>query len=298
MPASPPPPTLKPTTSRGPDIALVCTYDEIADRAQAVRALLIELDIRLHPGSALANMLREAERVARDFRVGDPLHDPAGLIRTAHANRVASAILDVGREPGARECLRRMTGGGLDLSARGASQDKDALWEIELAARLRLHGLLVNFAEPDLVIDIAGTRYPIACKKVHSERGVEAQMRKGVKQLTAFGAPGLVAFDVSDLTPANSILVSPDSRVAGDHLADLNRDFIDRNQRRLDRYVADGRCHGVLVTTSVVADLQASSQRLNNYSQATLWTLSPPHQPTSPAFHAIVAQLQRNLAGG
>lgn len=148
-----------------------------------------------------------------------------------------------------------------------------------------------------LVITIGSERYPVACKKVHSERGVEAQMRKGVKQLAAFGAPGLVAFDVSDLTPANSIFVSTDTRTAGDQLADINRDFVARNQRKLDRFVADGRCHGVLVTTSVVADLAASAPGLNNFSQTTIWTLSPPHQPTSPTFHAIVAQLQRNLPG-
>src|SRR5690606_16882739 len=113
-----------------------------------------------------------------------------------------------------------------------------------------------DFSDPDLVINLACERYPVACKKIHSERGVEAQMRKGVQQLARFGAPGLVAFNADDLTPANSIFVSRDTRTAGDHLADLNRDFVDRNQRVLERYVADGRCHGILVTTSIVADLQ------------------------------------------
>lgn len=293
MTASTSPPTFESTVKRGPDFALVSTYDEIAASAQAVRALLDELNIRLHRDSALGKMLRDAERVARDFREGNPLHEPGEPLRIGHANRVSSAILDVGRDAGARECLRRMTGGGLELAARGPAQEKDALWEIELAAWLRRHGLPVDFAEPDLVIDIANERYPIACKKVHSERGVEAQMRKGVKQLAAFGAPGLVAFDVGDLTLANSIIVRPDSRTAGDHLADLNREFIVRNERRLERYIADGRCHGVLVTTSVVADLEASAQRLNNFSQTTVWTLPAPRQPTAPAFHAVVAQLQR-----
>lgn len=114
MTASTPPPTLASTTKRGPDFALVSTYDEIATRAQAVRALLDEIGVRLHPGSALGKMLRDAERVAKDFREGNSLHRADGLIRLGCANRVAAAILKVGRAPGALECLRRMTGGGLD----------------------------------------------------------------------------------------------------------------------------------------------------------------------------------------
>lgn len=287
-------PILTTSTQRGADIQLTSTYDEIAALSQQVLDLLTQEKINLHRNSALGVLLREAKRQAATYSANEPLEDFAGLVRTAHANRVASAILGLGREPGARECLRRVASGTLDLSDRTTSHSKDALWEIELAYLFKRNRFKVEIAEPDLVINVSGERYPVACKKIYSEKGVEAQMRKGVKQLTKFGVPGLVAFNIDDLTPEHSIFISIDARVAGDHLANMNRDFIDRHRRVFDRYVADGRCHGVLVTTNVVADLQKAQQRLNTYAQTTIWTLSMPHTPKSQAFHLVVAQLQKS----
>jgi hypothetical protein len=287
---------VSPTIDRGVDIQEVSTYVEIASKGQSVRELLSDLGIRLHRDSALSVLLREADRVARDFACGRPLHSKDALIHAAHANRVASAILAVGREPGALECLRRMTGGVLNLLERSTSAGKDALWEIELIGKLRMLGLPAEPAEPDIVIKSLGERYPVSCKKVHSERGVEAQMRKAVKQLERFGAPGLVAFNIDDLTPARSVFVSPNARAAGDRLAELNRAFVDRHQRVLERFVVEGRCHAVLITTSVVADLMSTEPRLNTFSQTTIWTLSDPHGPTSPAFTSIVRQLRTPAA--
>lgn len=116
---------------------------------------------------------------------------------------------------------------------------------------------------------------------------------RGVKQLERFGAPGIVAFNIDELTPARSIFVSPDTRAAGDRLSELNRDFVDRHQRVLERFIADGRCHGVLVAISVVADLESARPRLNTFTQTTIWTLSPPHGPTVPSFTTIINALQR-----
>ncbi|WP_205929461.1 hypothetical protein [Rhizobium leguminosarum] len=42
-------------------------------------------------------------------------------------------------------------------------------------------------AEPDIVVDFGMGDYPIACKKIWSERNVESQVRKGTKQLAPFG---------------------------------------------------------------------------------------------------------------
>lgn len=292
MNAPAPAPTTPSPIDRGVDFTEVSTYEEIAAKGRSVRCLLTELGIHLHRDSALSLLLREADRVAQDFEHGRELHSTDGLLRAAHANRVTSAILEVGRDPGARQCLRRMTGGTMDLAERTSSQGKDALWEIELAEKLRKLGFAAELSEPDIVLDVGGERYPVSCKKIYSERGVEAQMRKAVHQLARFGAAGLVAFNIDDLTPARSVFVSANARVAGDRLAELNRTFIDRNQRVLERFVADSRCHGVLVTTNVVADLTSTRPRLNSFSQTTIWTLATPHGPKSSAFSEVVHRLR------
>jgi hypothetical protein len=177
----------------------------------------------------------------------------------------------------------------MNLSERATSHGKNALWEIELAEKFRLLGFSFRLAEPDMLLDVEGSEYLIACKRVYSENGVEVQMRKGVQQMERVKGRGLVAFNIDELTPANSILVSRDARSAADHLARLNRDFLDRHQQKLQRFVASGRCDGVLVNTSVVADLESSSPRINEFSQTTIWTLS--NRPLSPAFDLLKKRL-------
>lgn len=277
---------------RGPDVTEVSTYDQIEERAYRVQALLVRLGIPLHRDSDLSTLLRGVARVAKDFREGSPQHEAEALVKAAEANRIASAILEVGEEPAARECLRRMTSGPMNNSVRGAAPGKDAFWEIELTAYLRSKGLAASLAEPDVVVEVFGERYPLACKKIHSEKGVETQVRRGVQQLERFGALGLVALSIDQLTPPSSIFVSTDTRTAGDHLAAINRDFIERNRPRLERFVSDRRCHGLLVMNNVVADLQENSPRLNSMSGTTIWTLSGPYHPTSPSFAEIVRVLK------
>lgn len=272
------------------NLKLVSTYDEIADRARAAREKYTDLGIPLHSASELARLLAEADRVAADFREDRPLHSDRALVRVAHANRVASSILEVCDDVGSHECLRRMASGEMDLSGRARSQAKDALWEVELAARLKTLGLSPRFLEPDLVLTIDGQDYGVACKNINSEAAVELAMRKGVQQIEASRRKGIVAMNIESLTPADSILVSGNERLAGMHLATLNRAFIDRNEPQLHRYLRTRRCDAVLVTTSVVAVLESDAPRLNAYSQATLWHLPDP-APTSPAFLGLKRHL-------
>lgn len=273
------PPDASPCTLRQ-----LSTYVEIAARAEPVRALLAERGLRLHPASQLSKIMREAQRVSEDFSAGRPLHKPRGLLHLAHASRITAAILQVGRQAGALECLRRMTSGLIDPSERERSAAKDAFWEIDLAARLQRMGLDVQMGEPDLVITIDGEHYPVACKNIYSETGVKDQMRRGVKQLERFGAPGLVAFSIDELTPAASVFVAPNEATARASLTHLNLAFIQRHRENLQRFVVEGRCHGVMVNVCVVTDLEATSQRLNTQSETTVWTLSGDHAPKSSAF--------------
>jgi hypothetical protein len=282
---------------KGLSLRDVTTYEAIADRCARVRAVLSERGVRLHRDSELAKLLRGAEQVARKFSDAAGGTSAEEAMRIAHADRIALAVLDVGEKDDAHECLRRMCSGPMDLAARGVSPGKDALWEVDLAAMLRRQGIACRMAEPpDLVLTLAGQPYPVACKAVHSEKGVEAQVRKGVKQLQAFGRPGVVALNIDETTPANSLYISPNAAAAGDGLAELNRRFLERHARRWHDYVRDGRLHAVTVTVNVVADLTESAPRINRYSQTAVWTLAPPHAPDSAQFSELAAKLQRLVA--
>lgn len=253
----------------------VWTYDEIADRARQTRDFFSERRIDIHRESALGVLLREAEALAREWNAGTNEGGINRLIAAAHANRIAEAIGAVRSDTGVDECLRRIAGNSVNLSDRAPSQGKDALWEIELLARLRRYLFDARFVDPpDIVIALDGAPYSVVCKKIYSERGAEAQVRKGIKQLKASGHPGIIALNLDDLVPAGTLLEASSLSQAHDFMHAFNVDFITRQQQRIQRYIADGRCDGVLVSTSVPSGIETVSPNFNNHNQTTLWTLN------------------------
>lgn len=258
----------------------VSTYSEVAARGQALRSLLSKKNIRVHRDSALGVLLRDADRLAKAWDEGDSSERGIfRLLNAAHVNRISEAILMVGDEPGAVEPIRRIAGSDMDLSARSLSHGKNALWELDLLSFLRRRSIDAELIDPpDIVCRFPFGKYAIACKKVYSEKGVEAQMRKGVTQLIPFGGVGLVAFNLDDLAPERTILQSVSQADAADFLAKQNHSFIDRHRSKVQRFIAEGRCDGILVSTTVVSDIVQSRPRFVTYSQATLWSLESADQ--------------------
>lgn len=252
------------------------TYQEVAAKAAEVRAAVDRLNIKMHRDCALAKLLRQAEALAREWQQGSSNPDwLPQLMDAAHSNRIADAIHAALDDPGALECIRRMCFNGVDISGRDPSRGKDALWELDLAHFLKRRGVGVRHEDPpDLIADFGFGPYPIACKKVYSERGIESQVRKGAQQLERQGRPGLVAINLDDLAPARSLLQSQSQSSASDFLAQFNHGVIDRNQARLQRFILDGRCDGILVATTTLADIIDSTTRFNTHTQTTLWSLA------------------------
>lgn len=253
----------------------VWTYDEMADRARQTRDFFTEKKIGIHRDSALGVILREAEALAQEWKNSNNAGGINRLIAAANAIRIAEAIDAVRSDANAGECLRRIAGNNVNLSDRSQSHGKNALWELELLARLKRNGVDAKLAEPpDIVIDLDGAPYSIACKKIYSERGAEAQVRKGVKQVEASGYPGIIALNLDDLVPAGSLLEAETLSQAHDYMHAFNVEFITRQQPRIQRYIAGGRCDGILISTSVPSGIATVRPKFNNHTQTTLWTLN------------------------
>ena len=251
------------------------TYQQVAEKAAATREAIAGLTIRMHRDCALAQLLREAEALARDWEAGKSNESwLKQLLAAAHSNRISDAIAACLTDSGAHECIRRMCSNGMDISGRDRSTGKDALWEIDLARLLKRKSIsTIHKDPPDLIADFGFGPYPIACKKVYSERGIESQVRSGAKQLQRYGRPGLVAINLDDLAPANALMQSQNQVGASDFIAKLNKEIIDRHKARLQRFIVDGRCDGILVSTTTLADIVDSTTRFNTHTQTTLWTL-------------------------
>lgn len=275
------------------------TFEEIAVRSVAIRSLYATKCIRLHRDSALGKLLRQAEELSLDWKKGSAIGGIRRLIDASHANRIVNAIDLVSDDPQAIEALRRISGNDVNLSARNPSQGKDALWELELLAFLRRRKVAARLVDPpDIVVDIGFGDYGIACKKVYSERGVEAQMRKGCRQLAPFSGAGVVALNLDDIAPEDAVLTSMTNGDAADFLAQTNVDFIERHRLKLQRFLVGAKCDGVLVSTSTVSDIFGSRVRLNSYTQVILWTIDNLSDDAKIRIEALHAALQATRDNG
>ncbi|MFN5167943.1 MAG: hypothetical protein ACK5JG_21815 [Pseudomonadota bacterium] len=252
------------------------TYAEVALTVERLRAQVAERGIRCPPNSALGSLLLKASALNEQWEAQTHGQDILTLMQADEALRIAQAVSEVLDEPGAEEPIRRMTKSDMNLSARQSSQGKDALWELDLLKFLRSHQVAARLQEPpDIALDLPDGlgSYGVACKKLYSEDSLETPLRKGYQQLQRMGHPGLVAFNLDDLTPQRSILVHRTPQHVGDFLHQRNVDFMRRHEAVLQRAVMQGRCDGVLFATTVQADIQEMSPRFNRFAEFMLWTV-------------------------
>lgn len=264
------------------------SYLKISDRATQVRDIFASRGVRLHRDSSLGKVLRAANELSLSWSMGKHDHGIHGILAAAQANRIAEAIIAVADEPCAQESLRRIACSPMELMGRSLSHGKNHLWELELYAALRKRGVSVQLIDPpDIVANVAGFAVPIACKKIYSEKGVEAQIRKGVKQIEAHGAGGLVALNIDDLLPADSVLNQRDYAMASAQLGAFAASFIERNRLAFERPIAHGRCDGILVSAASVCDLEEGVSRFTTVTDTTVWTLQSLKPEARQRFEAL-----------
>ena len=255
----------------------VATYAEVAALVGRARQALSDKEMPAAADSAVGSLFAQADRLYREWQQGIASDDIEMLMLADEAARIAEAVLEAIEQPDTRESIRRITASDMRLSTRQPSQGKDALWELDLLLFLRRRGVEVLFKDPpDLEITLPGVSCPygIACKKVYSEKSLNRQFSKGLKQLRPYSGAGLVAFNLDDLTPERSLLRAPARHDASDYLHKLNVAFIERHHRRFQNAVVEGLCDGVWIWSCVHADIPDLSPRFNRIAQNTIWTVS------------------------
>lgn len=253
-------------------LAWTDTYEEIAAKAQLVREVFEKRNVKIGTGSALSQLLKQADILSRAWaEQREP--DIRVLCEAAHVNRLADAINSLPDESGIQEALKRMAGNVMQPDDRATSQGKDMLWEVALLADLINYGLSGRAVEPDIMVDFGMGDYPIACKKIWSEKNVEKNVSKGAKQLAPFENGGVIALNLDDLTPAGHVVVQPDKSSAKQFLADFNMAFVDRHRHILQRAIMDGKCDGFIISTTAVAILEKEETQLFLATQSSLWHL-------------------------
>lgn len=248
------------------------TYREVAVKAQFVRETLANRGIVLRNGSALFRLLKQADQLSEAWDQQREA-DPTILCEAAHVNRLADSVKALPDEPGIQEALKRMAGSVMQSDDRTISQGKDALWEVALLAEFRKAKLTSRAAEPDILVNCGFGDYPVACKKIWSEKGVANQVRKASKQLRPFQNGGIIALNLDDLVPAGRVLVQECGRDALQFLNFFNKDFVDRHRDVLKRAVFEMKCDGFIVSTTTPAVLFQEDPPFNLITQKLLWNI-------------------------
>ncbi|MDP2806014.1 MAG: hypothetical protein Q8O24_08760, partial [Gallionellaceae bacterium] len=173
----------------------------------------------------------------------------------------------------AKEYLSALLIGSLDLLSREQSKAKDTLWELELWQALTRMGMHATLEEPDIVVTFDDARIGIACKKFYSENNVSKVLSQAVSQFEGDFAFGIVAINLDDLTPANTILKATSIDQMLELISQVNFSFIKRHERHLRKYLESGRAIAAFVSTSVISDVVTGKPRFNNSRQSTLWNI-------------------------
>ncbi len=202
--------------------------------------------------------------------------------------RVIESVETIETEPNIKLFLKLLLDGSLDLLVRKRSRAKDTLWELEFLRVLHNNGITATIGEPDIVTTGA-TPLGIACKKLYSEGGVSKVLSEAVFQIGTTGLPGIVALNIDDLLPENSIL---QTKTIDDAIHTLNEHisvFMQNHERHMRRYLEPARTIAVMVSCACLGDLIGNTPRFCNLRQTVAWHI--PHvSPTVEAqFNTILS---------
>jgi hypothetical protein len=135
------------------------------------------------------------------------------------------------------------------------------MFELALAAQLRLGGAEVSVGEPDIAVRLSGRRFLIECKRPFRKDSLRANVRGAAEQLGGHleadsEAAGIVAISVTRiLNPGTKLFVAP-SEAAKDSLGDPIRQLMKETEESWEKYGLHARIATVLFHVSTPGVIQ------------------------------------------
>lgn len=250
------------------------SYLAIKQRGLELQELYEKNGLAIPTTSYLAKLIEDTTTLSDAWLCNDQSRATAfHLFSASQLDRVATAALPLGVSVKAREFLSSLLSGSLDLLGREQSKAKDTLWELELWQQLVRMGMHATLEEPDIVVSFDGARIGIACKKFYSEKNVSKVLSQAVSQFETEFDFGIIAINLDDLTPANTILKARSLEQMLEMINQVNYSFIKEHDRHLRKYLAPGRAISALVSTSVIADVPTAKPRFLNSRQSAVWNI-------------------------
>lgn len=270
------------------------SYLAIKQRGIELQELFRENGLQIPASSYLAKLIEDTTTLSDSWICNDQLRATAfHLFSASQLDRVATAALPLGVSSLAKGLLSDLLSGSLDLLSRERSKAKDTLWELELWHVLSRMGMQATLAEPDITVLFEGKEIGIACKKFYSENNVAKVLSQAVSQFESDFDFGIIAINLDDLTPANTILKANSIEQMSKMINQVNYNFMKDHERHLRRYLEPGRAICALISTAVVADVPNTKPCFFNSRQSVVWNIPglPPEKEAqmSRFFRAVNA---------
>ena len=265
----------------------------LKDKAQTIQHLYASAGLSIPESCDLARLIENAKLLS-DRWLTNQIAEATMLdvFQALHLDRVADAILPLKDVSGKEKYLRDLCFGDLDFFKHEKSHTKNVFWELELWSSLCRRCSSVRLLDPpDIVIDIDDSVVGIACKKIYSEKNVEKVLSEAVSQVEDHFDVGIVAINLDDLTPPDTVLRARDEAEMYHMLNEHNDAFITRHERHFRKYLSTGRLVSALVSVNMVAEILDWRVPSNNVRQSTIWTipgLPPEKEALMRQFREIV----------
>lgn len=249
------------------DVERISSY-HIHDQVEYIRNVFESCGVTINRQSYLNCLL---ESTLKNFNESNT---PNEIFDALYVNRIYFALLALEGFYDKNKYLKELLISTLDFMEVSQSHSKNILFELEVAGKLSRIFKDVYIAEPDIVVPFEDGDVGIACKKIISEKNLEKQLSKGVRQIKNNNFIfGIVAINIDNLLPNNCILTASTFNQALDILHSNNMSFINNNEGRFFKYLSENRIIAVLIVSSTIVDIKKETPKFNNISQSTIWTI-------------------------
>lgn len=240
----------------------------IQNHVNYIERIYNESDVRLSSQHYLYILLQEVK-----YNFSEE-NSEAIMIKALYVSRLADGVRCLENVQDRKKYLIDLLNGSLDFLEHKSSHAKSIFFELEVLTHLKSAFPKSHLDEPDIVVVMENTNIGIPCKKITSENSLQKALSKAVKQIENNGFEfGIVAINIDDLLPEHVILKTNSFSNVLEILYKHNEDFIARHDRHFRKYLNDSRIVGVIVTTSIFADVALDTPRFNNAFQWAIWTI-------------------------
>lgn len=247
---------------------------DISLKIEVIEKIYAEANIKINRTSQLSELIKSAKKLSDVWsREGSNKTDLQLVFKTLHIERIASALYFLKSEEQKDKYLKDLLRGTLNFFEREPSHAKSILWELEVWTKIKKSIPKTYLDEPDVVVHFEESHIAIPCKKIFSEKGVPKVLSNAVSQIENSFEFGIVAMNIDDLLPEESVLNARTFNELADKLHMANMIFLNTHERHFLKYFSKSRIIAVLVSTSIVSDIHYETPKYNNASQWAIWTV-------------------------